>query len=204
MAQTTNGVHAILSDPRVYSLFQSLMGAETHWKNFAEQHILPSAGMKILDIGCGPCGILKYLPDTQYYGFDISADYINQAKATYGDRGYFFARNFTRNELESLPKFDVVIASGLLHHLDDQVAADLMDLIHSALKPDGRFLSVDPVFQVGQNPIARLIISKDRGQNVRTCSGYLDLARNVFKIYRAEVRHRAWIPYTHCYMTCIR
>lgn len=204
MAQKTNGVHAILSHPRVYSLFQNIMGAETHWKNFAEQRILPSSGMKILDIGCGPCGILKYLHGTEYYGFDISSEYIDQAKSTYGEKGHFFAKNLTRDELERLPKFDVVIASGLLHHLDDDVAVALLDVIHSALKPGGRFLSIDPVFQVGQNPIARLIISKDRGRNVRTRSGYLDIARNVFKIYNAEVRHRTWIPYTHCYMTCIR
>jgi len=204
MAQNTSGLHAILSHPKVYSLFQNLMGAEAHWKNFAESNIRPSVGMRILDIGCGPCGILRYLPNTEYYGFDISESYISQARLIYGTRGNFFAKNFTEEYLEILPKFDVVIASGLLHHLDDGIAVDLLKLVREALQPGGRFLSIDPVFEPGQNPIARLIISNDRGRNVRTCSGYLELVRHAFEICSAEVRHRAWIPYTHCYMTCVR
>ncbi|MCZ2207908.1 hypothetical protein, partial [Cylindrospermopsis raciborskii] len=51
-----------------------------------------------------------------------------------------------------------------------------------------------------QSPIARWIISKDRGQNVRDEKGYLNLAYNLFPppYTSCNIRHNLLrIPYTH-------
>lgn len=105
-------------------------------------------------------------------------------------------------DLESLPSFDIVLAIGLLHHLDDAVAVDVMQLAAKALQPGGRLLTIDPCLDVSQSPIARLLIRSDRGQNVRDKVGYEGLASAVFESPRVEVRHTVWIPYTHCFMEC--
>lgn len=204
MAQIVDGIRSVLSHPTVYSLFQNLMGAKSGWQNFISNFVKPFPGMVILDIGCGPCDILDYLENVDYFGFDISAHYISRAKEKYGDRGTFTAKLLTPEDLGDLPKFDVVICSGVLHHLDDAIAIDIIRMAFSALKPGGRFLSIDPVFESGQNPIARYLISKDRGQNVRTRAEYGVLARSVFPEIEVTVRHKAWIPYTHCFMVCTK
>ena len=105
-------------------------------------------------------------------------------------------------DLESLPLFDIVLALGLLHHLNDAVAVDVMELAAKALKPGGRLVTIDPCFDPLQNPIARLLIRGDRGQNVRDRAGYEALASVFFKSPLVKVRHTSWIPYTHCIMEC--
>lgn len=64
--------------------------------------------------------------------------------------------------------FDIVLASGLLHHLDDEAVGELMQLVRLALRAGGRFAAIDPVMVSGQNRIARALIERDRGLNVGT------------------------------------
>jgi 2-polyprenyl-3-methyl-5-hydroxy-6-metoxy-1,4-benzoquinol methylase len=202
MAQITRGVRAILSHPIIYSSFQSLMGAHQARLNFVRNFVKPFPGMKVLDIGCGPGDILAYLPDVDYRGFDISEDYISQARKKFGTRGEFNCKQLQEADLAGLPPFDVVLSLGLLHHLDDDVAIDVMQLASKALKPGGRLLTIDPCLDPSQNPIASFLVRNDRGQNVRDRAGYEALARTVFGSPRIEVRHKAWVPYTHCFMEC--
>lgn len=202
MAQITMGIHAILSHPFVYSTFQTLMGARQARAKFTHDFIKPAPGMKILDIGCGPADILSYIPSVDYYGFDISESYIAQALAKYGNRGTFYCQHLAEADINVLPAFDIVLALGLMHHLDDAQAVGVLRLAFKALKPGGRLLTIDPCFHSLQNPIARFLIHNDRGRNVRDKAGYEWIANQVFESPRLEVRHQAWIPYTHCFMEC--
>jgi SAM-dependent methyltransferase len=204
MAQTTHGLRAILSHPLVYSTLQTLMGAHSARKSFVENYVRPFSGMRVLDIGCGPADILAYLPSVDYSGFDISQGYISQARKRFGALGQFHCRQLAAEDLENLPSFDVVFALGLIHHLEDDEAINVMQLAMRALKPGGRMLTIDPCLDPSQNPIARMLIRGDRGQNVRDKAGYEALARAVFESPCVEVKHRAWIPYTHCFMECQR
>lgn len=202
MAQVTNGIMAILSKPRIYSLLQSLMGAHRSRRHFVVSYLKPFFGMKILDLGCGPADILGYLPDVDYWGYDISEAYIAQARKRFGKRGRFNCRQLQVEDLAVLPKFDVVLALGLLHHLDDSVAVSVLQLAHEALQPGGRLLTIDPCLDPSQDSVARFLVRNDRGQNVRNKEGYKELTDRVFSPLRVEVRHQAWIPYTHCFIEC--
>lgn len=202
MAQITNGVRAVLSHPRVYSSFQSLMGAHKFRTNFVQMFVRPYPRMAILDIGCGPADILAHMPDVNYWGFDISEAYIERALNAFGTQGRFHCKQLQVDDLNELPGFDVALAIGLLHHLDDQEALNVLQLAHQSLKPGGRLLTVDPCFDPSQSPIARFLVRHDRGQNVRDKGGYEALALKVFNAPKAAVSHQAWIPYTHCIMEC--
>jgi SAM-dependent methyltransferase len=204
MAQITSGIRAMLSSPRLYTAFQNLMGARKGWKRFVAEFVRPAAGCRILDIGCGPGDLLTYLPAVEYWGFDLSLGYIAYATEKFAGRGRFQCKILEKADLAALPKFDVVVASGLLHHMDDSQARDLFELAREALIPGGRLLTVDPVFEAGQNLLARYLIAKDRGQNVRSGAGYDALAASVFDQRKVSIRHKRWIPYTHCYMECTR
>jgi len=64
---------------------------------------------------------------------------------------------------------------------------------------------MDGVFMEKQSPVAKWIISKDRGQNIRTQEGYLELAYQVFSNISTDIRHDMLrIPYTHFILECTK
>ena len=150
MSQNTGGLLAVLSHPVVYSLFQKVMGAHRVRTYFTHNFIKPETGDFILDIGCGPADILDYLPSVKYWGFDISDAYISRAMIRFAGRGQFSCKILKQDDLDDLPPIDIALAIGLLHHLDDEEAVNLLTLIRSALKPGGRLITVDPCFEPGQ------------------------------------------------------
>ena len=204
MAQITTGIRSILSSPIVYDVFQDIMGAKKVRLDLVQKHIQAVSGSRILDIGCGTARILDYLPDVEYYGFDLSQRYIDEAVQRYGKRGNFHCAMLEKTAVENLAPFDVVVATGLLHHLDDEDAMKLLQLASSALKPGGRLVTNDPCYDSIQNPISRFLVSRDRGQNVRTPDEYSSLAKSVFPNTTTHIRHWAFIPYTRCTMKCTK
>lgn len=204
MGQIVSGIRGVLSHPKVYDAFQKLMGARRGRLEFAEKFIRARLGDRVLDVGCGTARILEHLPEVEYWGYDISPRYIAAAKERFGNRGRFFCREFGESELEHLPNVDLVLAIGVLHHLDDNEAITFLRLANRVLRPGGRLVSIDPCFTADQNALAHLLVSRDRGRNVRTHDEYLKLAREAFTNVRGEVRHRIWTPYTHWIMECTR
>jgi SAM-dependent methyltransferase len=203
MAQVTTGIRAVLSHPLVYEASQRIMGAKRGREWIARDLIRPFPGIRILDLGCGPAQILGFLPaDVTYIGYDMSAEYIAAATAKFGTRGTFHCRLLEQAEAATLEPFDLVMGIGVLHHLDDGTARQFMTLAKAALKPGGRVLTLDPCYAPGQNPIARFLISKDRGQNVRDEAGYRALAAGTFTAVGGALTHQVWIPYTHWSMEC--
>lgn len=202
MAQITSGWRAVLSAPEIYDAFQNLMGGRKRGL-FVNEFVRPLHGARILDLGCGTAQILEFLPpDMHYIGYDPSEDYIAHARRRYGERGEFHVGYFGGAEAASLEPFDIVLACGVLHHLDDAEVVQLLAFVRQALVPGGRFVTIDPTFSDDQNPLSRLLVSRDRGQNVRLGSAYEDLARPNFREVRGTLRHRRWIPYTHWIMEC--
>jgi SAM-dependent methyltransferase len=202
-SQVTTGIRAVLSHPAVYDTMQRLMGAQQLRVQNVRNHVRPFPGMRILDLGCGTAGILAALPpDVHYVGYDMSPHYIDAARRRYGDRGTFHCRLLEEAEVADLEPFDLVLGTGVLHHLDDATARRFMATAASALRPGGRIYTVDPCLAPGQNPIARFLISRDRGQHVRDSQGYLALAPSFAERVTGRLVHRAWIPYTHWHMEC--
>ena len=156
----------------------------------------------MIDFGCGTADILDYLPPVKYFGFDISPDYIDAAQRRFGDRAHFECRMITEQDAPNLPKFDIALAIGVLHHLGDEMAKAMLRTGFAVINKGGRLVTIDPCLDPDQNALAHFLVSRDRGQNVRDLTGYSSLAKSVFTNTTAIVRHRAWIPYTHCIMEC--
>lgn len=201
MAEIRSGLRGILADPRWYEAVQSLMGSKRARQAFADRYVRPRPGDRILDIGCGPGELLRYLPDVAYFGFDPNPDYIARATQTFGSRGQFHAKEFGEDDVASLRSVDIAVISAVLHHLEDAEARNLLTLVRRVLRPGGRLVTIDNVFIPHQNPIARLLISWDRGRNVRSPEGYRALAAGVFGTIDAEIAHKSFPPYTYFIMT---
>jgi 2-polyprenyl-3-methyl-5-hydroxy-6-metoxy-1,4-benzoquinol methylase len=204
MAQITSGLRAALSSPAVYDTFQRLMGGHVGRTDFARHVVRATAGARVLDVGCGTGELLAYLPEgVDYHGWDISAAYIDAARQRFGARGSFTCGLLTEADVTRVPPFDVVIASAVLHHLDDDEARHFARLACLAVRAGGRCASIDPVHAPGQHPVARYLIARDRGQHVRTPAAYLALFEGVFTEVSGLVRHRRWVPYTHWMMEAV-
>jgi SAM-dependent methyltransferase len=159
--------------------------------------------MRILDLGCGTAEILDALPrDITYVGYDMSPEYIAAARKRFGDRGAFHCRLLQQAEVATFEPFDIVLGTGVLHHLDDDAARQFMSVASASLKPGGRIYTVDPCYAPGQNPVARFLISRDRGQHVRDAEGYRALTRHLEAEVTGTLVHRTWIPYTRWHMEC--
>lgn len=208
MSQVTSGVRAILGNPLVYSFFQSLVGAFRSRRRVIRDHLRPRPGDSVLEVGCGPGEFFEYFPnEINYTGFDLSQSYIDFAQRKYAHRrnAQFHCADVSEFALNDPGRFDICFAAGVLHHLSDEECNKLFKTAQSALKKGGRFVSIDPVFVEGQSRIAKYIISKDRGQNVRTEAGYRDLASSVFDNVTVSVRHDLLrMPYSHMIMECTK
>jgi SAM-dependent methyltransferase len=184
-------------------LFKAAVSGHSGRIAYVRDYIRPRAGDRVLDIGCGPADVLEYLPDVDYLGLDLSPKYIESARARFGSRGRFICRSVEEMVIEEPASFDVVMANGVVHHLDDASAMRLYSLAHAALKPAGRFVAVDPAFAEGQSPLARILVKNDRGKFVRTSEAYAALASRVFPEVRVIVRHDLLrVPYTNAILEC--
>ncbi|WP_342131820.1 class I SAM-dependent methyltransferase [Hydrogenophaga sp. OTU3427] len=210
MSEVRSGVRHLLAMPMLYNLFQDLVGANT-WRravvNRALTPVLKDArrGARVLDIGCGPAEVLSYLPPhVDYVGFDRNPAYIASAQERYRDRQARFVCDELTVDYDSQESgFDVILALGLLHHLDDATAESLFRAARQRLKPGGFLLTLDPLYAPEQSGVARYIISKDRGTHVRTENGYRGLAGRVFDQVVCQIDHHPLrIPYTGIVMSC--
>jgi SAM-dependent methyltransferase len=193
----------ILAIPAVYSAFTRFVGGRDV---FAKDYVRAKDGDRILDIGCGPGTMLGLLPEgVDYLGADMSEDYIESARAAYGPRGRFICQRVDKNAFEGQAGFDIVIASGLLHHLDDDQAADLIDIAHHVLKPGGRLVTLDGCYTPDQSALRRYLVSRDRGEHVRQSSAYVELAQRRFPEVKPTVLNDMMrIPYTLLAMECVK
>lgn len=204
MSQITTGIKSILSNPLVYNFLQWSVGGKSARQQHINEYIRPEASMTILDIGCGPAEILNFLPEAiNYYGFDLNPDYIEHAKQKFGSKGTFICNDVNKNIAKDLPKFDLVLATAILHHLNDEEAIQLFKTAASVMKENGRLVTFDCCYTDDQSGLAKFIIKQDRGQNTRTLDEYQELAKKVFPDVKATIRHDLLrIPYTHIIMEC--
>jgi len=196
-------IRSALAIPAAYRAFGALIGAHAAREIFARDFVRARPGQRVLDIGCGPGTLFPYLGDVAYLGFDASPEYIAAAQSRYGERARFVCERVSDHVVEESSRFDVAVASGVLHHLDDVEARRLLEIASASLEAGGRLITLDGCFTPDQNPVARLLLSRDRGQFVRSKEQYMELATRVFPVVTATVRNDLLrIPYTHIILEC--
>ena len=188
----------ILEVPRGFRLFKRVIASEEGRRAWVDRHVRARPGDRVLDIGCGFGDIVEVLPEVDYRGFDQSAAYIARARQLFGDRGRFECDTvgaFSLGELAGTCQ--LVIANGVLHHLDDDNARALVNTARAALAPGGRLVTKDPCFTGDQSRLSRFLVSLDRGRHVRPQEQYLELLGARFERIEPVVYHHLLrIPYT--------
>lgn len=199
MSQNTSGVRAIFSLAWAYRLAQWGIGATKFRKVVAAQYVRPVSGVRVFDLGSGTSDIIETLGDVEYFGLEPSDSYATAARHRLGDRATIIAGGI--DEFDPTPwagTCDTVLSIGVLHHLSDPQAGALLRAASTLLKPGGRFVAVDPCLVAGQHAIARALITRDRGQHVRTPDQMQAITSGVFPHADITIRHDLLrVPYTH-------
>jgi SAM-dependent methyltransferase len=181
-------IEYLLGYPTIYTLMMSLSVPKKINQLFVDEYVRPHNSDRILDIGCGTAYILDFLPDVQYVGFDMEYRYISYAKKKYGSRGEFFCKKVSPDAINDTQKFDIILAKGVLHHLNDDEATQLFTLSLKLLKENGRLITFDGCYTSEQSWLSSYILSKDRGNFVRTKDQYINLTQTVFSNIKVHLR----------------
>jgi len=122
-------------------------------ENWLKEHC---KGATVLDFGCGLGGnslrFAKY--GAEVYAFDISSESVNTTKKLLADNGFSDKLHAETMDGENMTyeddKFDVIVCSGVLHHVDVEQAFPELARV---LKPTGTLIAMEAL---GYNPIISL------------------------------------------------
>lgn len=120
----------------MYLLLQKTVCPDSYRKKFVNEYIKSFDGCKILDIGCGPADILRFIEgiDIDYTGFDIPNEYIGSAKKrNLLIKMHLYCIIMTSeviNDLKLQNNFDIILGLNLLYHLNDMEAITFIEICH--------------------------------------------------------------------------
>lgn len=208
MGERTRGIYRIVTVPALYTAIQNFLGGRNAQQAIRDQVFQNISGKNVLEIGCGPGKWVPMLTDAaSYTGIDWNQSHIETARAAHGSsKVRFLCGDLSDTRvLPSEQPFDVVLAIGILHHLDDATARKVVQRSAELLVPGGRFLAIEPVYHPGQNPIARLLKALDSGKNIRSEDGYRSLFTSEFERLDSKIKTNLMrVPYSHCLLSGVR
>jgi SAM-dependent methyltransferase len=208
MAEKKSGIHSIISIPWIYNLVQRVAGAELYRDNVVKNYIKPFDGCKILDIGCGTGEYVHHFYDYcktfEYYGFDGEGDYIEYGKELFKDKPnvHLYHKILSEEGVKEFNNFDIVMATGVMHHLDDAIVLSLLSLSKLALKPGGRLITYDPGKFEDMNWIERFFVKYDRGRDIRFERDYEALVKKVFTNYKVSTPYLTYFKVRNVVFEC--
>jgi SAM-dependent methyltransferase len=139
-------------DSHLYELLHSI--PDTYWRYVTRHRLLlnlwrdyrqPQSDYRVLDVGCGPGGLLAYLAQRQpmhAFGVDLFFDALHYSR----QRGI---RCVAAADATALPfpsaAFDLVVSQDVLEHVEDDAA--MLSEIYRMARPGGLAMIVVPAFQ---------------------------------------------------------
>lgn len=140
----------------------------------------------VLDIGCGTGDALRHVQHfADYLGLDTDPIALTHARTRHAGRRHvnFERRRCSAEDFSRRPVSHVSMV-GLLHHLTDSEAVELLGLL-ARCPTLLRAVSLDIVYLDGRW-YNNLLASLDRGRYCRTAAGYAALARDAGLTVRSQ------------------
>lgn len=202
LSEKSRGLYRLLLNAQIYAGSMALIRKPAAKHAWVRDFVRPRPQMRVLDVGSGTSSILAQLDRVRYVGIDPNGDYIEKARSRFGSRGDF--RVGTIADIPEVPgQFEVILALGLLHHLDDSEVRDFLEHAYKKLPAGGRLVTLDGGFVPNQSRASRFVVSRDRGGHVREMSRYADFAiAQGFDTRTFYTNSFLRIPYSHVTLIC--
>ena len=193
----------LLSIGTAYNTFIYLIGKFGFARLYLFAKYIPYCpGTKVLDLGCGPGTNTEFFQPADYLGIDISEAYISKARQAHP--GFNFAcDNFLDLDESFNESYDLVLMSGLLHHLNDEMFMEFMAKSYALIKKGGRLIAIENCLHQKQSKLKRKLILMDRGKYVREVEHTRRLIEQTdFNSQISIEEDLLMIPYSHLIATC--
>jgi ubiquinone/menaquinone biosynthesis C-methylase UbiE len=136
-------IESLASNPVIFNLVRRVLENDfVVEKRVIRAQLLDRPGPRhVLDVGCGTGYFATQFDPRLYVGIDYSARFVTHA--LHAHPGYRFCREDARRLSFPAGTFDDVLVLGILHHLSDPDAAQVMTELHRVLRLGGRALVME-------------------------------------------------------------
>jgi len=184
-----------LSHPTMYKLQQLIFGGRRMKKLIFRKYLPLAPRLRVLDVGCGPAPDRDLLGDVCWTGIDLEMRYVQYVtkRLRPGDR-------ILHGDVDLLGhihhgQFDLILISGVLHHLPNNSARSLLSNCYQQLSAHGLVVSIDPVRTSHASWLETLLIDSDRGKFVRDRDGYRSLIPSYYIRQESFIEEGlSWVP----------
>lgn len=202
LSERSSGLYRLLKNAAIYGGLMALVRKPAAKADWVRDFIRPSPRLSILDVGSGTSSILANLGDVRYVGIEPNVAYVKEARSRFGDRGEFHVGSI--KDMRAISGvFDIILAVGVLHHLNDSEVHEFFSAAREKLVAGGRIVTLDGGYVPGQSRASRFVVSRDRGGNVRNMWDYANFAINQgLKTQVFYTNSLLRIPYSHVALIC--
>jgi len=156
--------------------------------------IAPMPRSKLLDAPCGTDALYNICLPCSYYGLDIDEDRVADCIQHF-PKGRFSVANASNTKFSDA-FFDIILASGLFHHVDDQLAHDILEEFRRVLKISGKIIIVEAIWPRNRFNLVGWVGRKmDQGDFVRHSKQYFDIFNKHFEITKYTFHKRLGFDY---------
>ncbi len=150
--------------------------------------------VQVLDIGCGTGIYATCFSADKYTGVDISPAYVDRCKRRC-PKHTFQVMDATQLDFGDAT-FGAAMISGVLHHLDDDLALRVCREVQRVLTPGGKLLVCEDIPTTNRwNLIGSTIHRLDLGEHIRAPEGYRDILTRSFTVNSTELLRSGVMDY---------
>jgi 2-polyprenyl-3-methyl-5-hydroxy-6-metoxy-1,4-benzoquinol methylase len=162
--------------------FQELFGGTPDKRRIALERYRGQT--RVLEIGCAAGNLTPAFltfPGLAYTGIDIDANAIDFARRRFSQqRNVRFLDVPLADLVGRGERFDYVLFAGVLHHVDDPMAVELLRSGLELLAPDGIIVVSEPeAVRPSDNILMRMFYRLEQGQYLRSAEGLARLVAAV-------------------------
>ena len=197
----------LFDNASLYKFFQFSVSRRNTSSVIREEILKPDGVQDVLDFGCGIGYHSLEFPNANYLGIEPLQSCVKKAHKLFNEtnRRFILGDHKTLKEIPD-SSFDLILAIGVLHHINDDIVSEFLEESQRILRKGGRLTTFDPVLHEDQSVFSRWVVKQDRGRWVRSEFEYSKLIAEYFpgkfdqKIYTRLLR----IPYDHVTFTLIK